>query len=52
MILKKFIKELERVAKKRGESIEVVMADGIPVVDPVYLENFVNRQTVVITDQK
>lgn len=52
MILKDFIKKLRKVAKDHGASAEVAMADGIPVVDPVYLENFKTKKIVVITDQK
>lgn len=52
MILKVFIKKLEKVARKHGFSAEVMMADGILVVDPVYLENFLNKEVVVVTDKK
>lgn len=52
MILKEFIKKLEKVAKEHGVDAEVVMADGILVVDPVYLENFPNKKIIIITDQK
>ena len=52
MIIKKFIKDLEKIAKKYGANVEVKMADGISVVSPVYLDNFINKKSVVITDQK
>lgn len=52
MKLKKFIKKLQKISKEHKTSIDVVMADGIKIVDPVYLENFVNKKVVVITDEK
>jgi hypothetical protein len=52
MKLKEFIKKLEKIDERIGESIDVVMADGISVVNPVYLNNFLNKKVVVITDQK
>lgn len=52
MILKKFIDKLEKIEKKHGGLIEVKMADGISVVSPVYSKNFINKKTVIITDQK
>ena len=52
MKLREFIRKLGKIEKEQGESLEVVMADGIPVVDPVFLEDFISKQVVVITDQK
>lgn len=52
MTIKKFIEKLEKIAKKYGTDIEVKMADGIPIVNPVYLMDFINKKAVVITDQK
>ena len=52
MKLKDFIKKLEKIAKNHGAYLEVVMADSIKVVDPVYVENFRYKKVVVITDQK
>ena len=51
MIIKKFIEKLEKIAKQHGMDTEVRMADGISVVDPVYLDDFINEKVVVITDQ-
>lgn len=45
MKLKKFIEELNKISKGNGDDLDVVMADNIPVVSPI----FVNRK-VVITD--
>lgn len=47
MNLPKFIKELEKISKsvKYPESVEVQMADTIPVVKPILKEG-----TVFITD--
>ncbi|MCL5017306.1 MAG: hypothetical protein M1155_01405 [Patescibacteria group bacterium] len=52
MKLKEFIKKLEKIAKQHGDSIEVEMADEIPVVEPIILKDFQNKKIVVITDQK
>jgi len=52
MTIKAFNKKLEKIAKEHGASAKVVMADGILIVGPVYLENFLNKKVVVITDQK
>lgn len=53
MRLDKFIKKLERLANNCGGSAQVVMADNILVVDPVYEENYPrHKKVVVITDQK
>ena len=49
MKLKKFIEELKKISEKHGENLEVVMADNIPVVAPVFLKV---DQEVVITDEK
>jgi len=52
MKLKEFIKRLKEIEKNQGSNIEVIMADNIPVVEPVFFDDFVNRKVVVITDQK
>ncbi|MBI5071780.1 hypothetical protein HZB93_02705 [Candidatus Falkowbacteria bacterium] len=52
MKLKKFIKKLEEIAGKYGDDAEVVMADNIPVVEPVFPENYPGDEKVVITDEK
>src|SRR3989344_5272629 len=52
MTIKKFIEKLEKIAKKHGDNIQIKMADGISVVNPVYLDNFINKKAIVITDQK
>ena len=51
MILKEFIKKLQNIANKKGGSLEVVMADGMEVVKPLYLKDFMDKKVVVITDQ-
>ena len=50
MKLEKFIKQLKIIAKKYGENIEVVMADSIPVVDPIFFNRYPHKKAVVITD--
>jgi hypothetical protein len=52
MKLKKFIKILKKIEREHGENLELVMADNIPVVEPLFLDNLVGRKVVVITDQK
>lgn len=52
MTLEKFIKKLEKIKEKHGENLEVIMADNIPVVEPVFSDKYFNQEKVVITDQK
>ena len=56
MKLKKFIKKLQEIRRKHGEDVEVIMADYIPVVEPVFLSDkyFGDKlgNKVVITDEK
>lgn len=52
MKLKNFIKQLKNIDKKNGNSMEVIMADGIPVVEPVLSLDRYGKTSVVITDQK
>lgn len=51
MKIKKFIEKLEVISKKYGEDLEIKMADGISVVSPIYLKNFINKKVVIITDR-
>jgi len=52
MKLKQFINNLENIRKERGDDIEVIMADFISVVKPVYLYDNYLGEGVVITDQE
>lgn len=52
MILKEFIKKLEKIAKKHGDDTKVVMADNIPVVNPIFSKNYSNIKSVIITDEE
>lgn len=52
MILKKFIEKLENIKKKHGENMEVVMADNIKVVSPIFRKNYQYSEKVIITDGK
>ena len=52
MILKKFIEKLENIRKKHGENMEVVMADNLTVVEPVFMKNYSVNEKVIITDKK
>lgn len=51
MKLKQFVKKLEEISKKYGDNLDVVMADGISVVKPVFSKNYKNP-SVVISDEK
>lgn len=51
MKIKEFINRLQEISKKHGEEIDVIMADNIPVIDPVFSKNYLG-QKVVITDGK
>jgi len=51
MKLKKFIEKLKQISEKYGEYVEVVMADDIPVVEPIFLKNDSSGK-IIITDQK
>lgn len=50
MNLKAFIKLLEDIAREHGDSLKVIMADAIPVVEPVFSDKY-KVPSVVITDQ-
>ena len=50
MTLKEFIKKLEKIAKEHGISAQVVMADNILVVEPVFSNEYYGKR-VIITDQ-
>ncbi|KKW20251.1 MAG: hypothetical protein UY64_C0055G0006 [Parcubacteria group bacterium GW2011_GWA1_51_12] len=52
MNLKKFIEKLKQIKKEHGENLEVVMADNIPTVEPIFSDKYLNVKKVVITDQK
>ena len=52
MELKKFIKELQEISRQYGENTEVIMADYIPVVEPIFLSDKYLGDKVVITDKK
>lgn len=50
MKLKKFIKKLKEIKKEKGENLEVIMADNIPVVEPIFSDQYHGKK-VIITDQ-
>lgn len=52
MKLKKFIQKLEMIAKKHGDDIKVVMADNIPIVNPVFSKKYPDEKSVIITDEE
>ena len=51
MKLKKFIEKLNKIKKEQGGNMEVVMADNIPVIEPIFSDKYRGKK-VVITDQK
>jgi len=51
MKLKDFIEQLKDIAEENGDSIDVIMADNIPVVNPVFTKEYFGKK-VVITDKK
>jgi len=51
MKLKKFIEKLKKIEKEQGGNFEVIMADNIPVVEPVFSDKYRGKK-VVITDEK
>jgi len=38
--------------KRYGDDAEVIMADDIPVVNPVFSELYSNKKSIIITDIK
>ena len=49
--MKEFIQKLRAIEEKSGDDAEVVMSDGIPVVEPVFGENNAADGRVVLTDR-
>ena len=52
MKLQEFIQKLKKFSGKYGDDVEVIMADNIPVVNPVFSTKYPNKKSVVITDKK
>jgi hypothetical protein len=52
MKLKEFIQKLKNLAKKHGNDAEVIMADNIPVVSPVFSKKYPDGKNVVIIDEE
>lgn len=52
MKLKKFIKQLKMIEKNSGSDVEVVMADAISVVRPIFLSKYKTKEAVIITDKE
>ena len=51
MKLRRFIEKLTEISKKHGDDMEVIMADEIPIVDPVFSDKYQDGKNVVITDE-
>ena len=52
MNLKKIIKYLKIIQKIHGDDMKVIMADFIPVVEPILLNSHNGELYVVMTDKK
>ncbi len=52
MKLKSFIQKLEEIAREHGDDAKVIMADNIPVVNPVFSRKYPDKKNVIITDQE
>jgi len=52
MRLKEFIKKLQGISKKHGDDAKVIMADNVPVVNPIFSKDYPSKKNVVITDKK
>ena len=50
MKLNKFIEKLVEISKEYGDDIEVIMADGISVIKPVFSDTYLRGKNIVITD--
>ena len=50
MKLKIFIEKLVGISKEHGDELEVIMADAIPVVEPILSRDYPSGKSVVITD--
>ena len=51
MKLKKFIQKLKKLSKKYGNDAQVIMADDVSVVSPVFSEKYSDEKSIVITDK-
>jgi len=51
MMIKDFIRKLEKIAGENGDDAEVIMADNISVVDPIYSIKYPHGHNVIITDK-
>jgi len=51
MKLKRFIEELNKISKGSDDDLDVVMADNIPVVSPIFINDLGKSKKVVISDE-
>ena len=52
MTLKQFIHKLEKLAEIHGDNSEVIMADNVPVVNPIFSNKYYSKKSIIITDIK
>ncbi len=51
MKLKDFIRKLREIEKNHGDDSEVIMADNILLVNPIFSKAYTSGKSVIITDQ-
>ena len=51
MKLKDFIQKLQKISDEHGDDAEVIMADNISVVVPIFSKDYPNKNNVIITDK-
>ena len=47
MKLKKFIENLEDISREHGEELEVIMADNIAVIEPVFSDQYGGKKRML-----
>lgn len=52
MKLESFIRKLEELSEEHGDDMEVLMADNMLVVDPIFSSGYQNKKSIVITDEE
>ena len=51
MNIEYFITKLKSIMDEHGGDLEIIMADNVPVIDPVCSDKYPGGKKVVITDQ-
>lgn len=45
------MRTLEKIRGNYGDDVEVVMADNIPIVQPIFSDKYPHGKRVIITDE-